>query len=210
LKCENEKEKVEKLENRMCTEPNNILNVISKAIVQKLRHEKKIIMQKDGFVDIDNLKTFLSDFVKSNFTIENIKKSYLKQKESGKQSGKQRWELKQECDKYYVRVFQGHSKSVGENIEEFQEFQELLSDPFTVYHGTMNKCVHTILEKGLKPMSRQHVHMASELSGVRQNSEVILQIDMENAMKNGVKFYRALNGVILSKDIPSEFIKIKK
>jgi len=185
----------------MCTEPNNILNIISKAIVQKLRHEKKIIMEKDGFVDIDNLKTFLSEFVKSNFTIENIKKSYLKQKESGKQ----RWDLKEECDKYYVRVFQGHSKIIGENITELQE--ELITVPFPVYHGTMNKCLSTILEKGLKPMSRHHVHMASELSGVRQNSEAILQIDMENAMKNGVKFYKALNGVILSKDIPSEFIK---
>ena len=47
LKYENEEkdEKDEKLENRMCTEPKDILNVISKAIVQKLRHEKKIIMQ---------------------------------------------------------------------------------------------------------------------------------------------------------------------
>jgi RNA:NAD 2'-phosphotransferase (TPT1/KptA family) len=190
LKCE---EKVDELR--------DIINIISKAIVQKLRHEKKIIMEKDGFVDIDNLKTFLSEFVKSNFTIENIKKSYLKQ------TDKKRWELKEECDKYYVRAFQGHSKSIGENITDVEEFQELISVPFTVYHGTTNKCVNIILEKGLKPMLRQHVHMASDLFGIRQNSEVILQIDMENAMKNGIKFYKASNGVILSKDIPCEFIK---
>lgn len=184
-------------------EPKDVSNIISKVIVQKLRHETKIIMEKDGFVDTDNLKTFLSEFVKANFTIENIKKSYLKQK----QMSKQRWELKERGDKFYVRVFQGHSKIIGENITDIEEFQELISVPFPVYHGTTIKSTDIILEKGLNPMTRKHVHMASDLWGIRHNSEVILQIDMENAMKNGIEFYKASNGVILSEYIPCEFIK---
>ena len=50
-------------------------------------------------------------------------------------------------------------------------------------------------------MSRNHIHFAKHKnlsSGIRRNAEVYIYIDIEKAMKDGIKFYESDNGVILS------------
>jgi len=56
-------------------------------------------------------------------------------------------------------------------------------------------------------MSRMHIHCAiSEpndkvISGMRSSSQVMIYIDMEKAMNDGIKFYMSKNKVILTKGI---------
>jgi 2'-phosphotransferase len=67
-------------------------------------------------------------------------------------------------------------------------------------------------------MGRQHIHMAKGLpgeviSGMRQNSEVVIQINVTDAIKAGIRFFESDNGVILSDGIdgggviPAQFLK---
>ncbi len=65
-------------------------------------------------------------------------------------------------------------------------------------------------------MSRQHIHMATDLpgkakSGARLNCDVLIFLDLAGAMQAGCKFYRSANGVILSTGIdgciPPEFFQ---
>lgn len=55
-------------------------------------------------------------------------------------------------------------------------------------------------------MSRNHIHMAAGhkgevMSGMRFNCNLYIEIDIEKAMKDGIKFYVSENNVILSKGI---------
>lgn len=62
-------------------------------------------------------------------------------------------------------------------------------------------------------MSRQYVHLSEDtetakMVGKRRDSDpVILRIDTVNAVKAGVKFYRANDKVWLCKQLPPRFIK---
>ena len=62
-------------------------------------------------------------------------------------------------------------------------------------------------------MSRQYVYLSEDIEtakmvGKRKDSDsVILYIDTSNAVKAGVKFYRANDKVWLCKQLPPQFIK---
>lgn len=64
-------------------------------------------------------------------------------------------------------------------------------------------------------MKRQHIHFAQGvpadkvISGMRKSSQVLIYIDLERAMRAGIKFYLADNGVILSKGDESGFVPIE-
>jgi putative RNA 2'-phosphotransferase len=85
--------------------------------------------------------------------------------------------------------------------------------PAVLYHGTAKRFLDSIKKEGLKPMSRQYVHLSEDtetakMVGKRRDSDpVILRIDTAEAMKAGVKFYRANDKVWLCKQLPSQFIK---
>lgn len=68
-------------------------------------------------------------------------------------------------------------------------------------------------------MGRTHIHFTTGLSsdntvisGMRRSCEVLIYLDLENALKDGFKFYVSANGVILSPGntngyIPSKYFK---
>lgn len=79
------------------------------------------------------------------------------------------------------------------------------SDVPSCIHGTFERFLDSIKETGLNRMKRNHIHFTTSLpnegeviSGMRKSCEVAIYIDIENAMNDGIKFYRANNGVILT------------
>lgn len=115
---------------------------------------------------------------------------------------------------------QGHSKEIGDRIND-SELLEPINKPLELcVHGTYKKFINKILETGLKTMTRKHIHFATGyvgdekvISGARTSAEVFIEIDMELAMNDGIKFYLSSNGVILSNGInntiePKYFKKI--
>ena len=86
-----------------------------------------------------------------------------------------------------------------------------------VWHGTYRKHVEAILANGLSPMKREHIHMqrtsvGSELrgqcviSGMRTDSEIIIEIDARACVENGYELLESANGVILcGSSIPPEY-----
>lgn len=79
--------------------------------------------------------------------------------------------------------------------------------PAILYHGTNTKALPSILQEGIRPMSRQYVHLSAgthfaTLAGSRRGELVILQVDTEQARGLGVTFYYAGNEVWLSDRVP--------
>jgi 2'-phosphotransferase len=77
-----------------------------------------------------------------------------------------------------------------------------------VVHGTFTKFWPLIKEQGLKRMNRNHIHFAPGLpkeegviSGMRTSCDIIIQIDMEAAIKDGIAFYISSNNVILTEGL---------
>lgn len=73
-----------------------------------------------------------------------------------------------------------------------------------VCHGTEAQHVSSIINKGLSRMTRNHIHFTptdkhkGTVSGFRNRSEVLVYIDLDKALKDGVQFFLSKNGVILS------------
>jgi len=119
---------------------------------------------------------------------------------------------------WLIRANQGHSVKV----ESEGLFTPITADTAlaTAVHGTTHAAWLLIVASGgLKPMARNHVHFASGLpagfksvvesesageeaapviSGMRKSSTVLMFLDVEKAMAQGLKLWLSENGVILS------------
>lgn len=115
---------------------------------------------------------------------------------------KQRYSFNE--DKTKIRANQGHSIKVD------VEFKEL-EPPDTLYHGTARKSFDSITRHGIKPMSRQWVHMSKDYEtavqvGSRHGEPVILVVNAKKMHEAGIKFYLSENGVWLTEYIDPKYI----
>ncbi len=117
---------------------------------------------------------------------------------------KQRFAIKQNGSEYFIRANQGHSQNVGEQINSDKLLKKLSKPIPGVFHGTYKKHIDSIKATGLNRMSRQHIHLAKGLdaaSGKRNDNNLIVYVDMGNAMADGIVFYESANGVILTEGV---------
>ena len=119
------------------------------------------------------------------------------------QCDKQRFKLTEVEGKLFIAANQGHSiESVTAERKEVIDSSEI---PICI-HGTNMKAIQLIQKSGgLSKMSRNDIHMASDLpesgnviSGMRKSADVVVWIDVGKAMAQGIKFFISKNGVILS------------
>lgn len=174
----------------------------SKALSKILRHQAGnmgVSMDASGRVLLSDLLK-LPDF--RSVTVEDI----ILIVES---CDKQRFSLSQqeETGSLMIRANQGHTLT-GLEVDKFLEslsierVMEITNGTGQVYHGTYNDVLPIIQSEGLCRMDRNHVHFAtaydgSVLSGMRKTCEVVVAVDVVNAMEEGLVFYRSANGVIL-------------
>ncbi|KAF8782504.1 tRNA 2'-phosphotransferase 1 like protein [Argiope bruennichi] len=170
---------------------------LSKSLSWLLRHgaeSQGLILDEGGFIDVQkilNLKQF------KNFTVDDIKRVVV-------QNDKKRFTLryKENENCLQIRANQGHTLKVDDDA-----LLNLLTEenvPHVVYHGTYLSKLKNIKQKGLSRMKRNHIHFISKfpgegsvISGMRSNCEVVICIDTLRAMKDGFKFYKSDNEVIL-------------
>ena len=117
------------------------------------------------------------------------------------QSDKKRHELRDGR----IRALYGHSTP-----------QKLLKEPAeppaTLYHGTSPDAARSIKADGLRPMSRQYVHlstdteMAMQVGRRKADTPIILVVKAGEAHAHGVVFYRGNDRVWLADLVPATFI----
>jgi len=108
------------------------------------------------------------------------------------------------ADGLRIRAAQGHSISVELGLMPIEP-------PPVLYHGTATRFIEAILSQGLKPQTRQQVHLSideptARRVGQRHGKPVILEIDARRMHAEGFKFCRADNGVWLTDQVPPEFL----
>ena len=108
------------------------------------------------------------------------------------------------ADGLRIRAAQGHSVAVELGLPPREP-------PATLYHGTATRFVEAILAEGLKPQSRQQVHLSIDLAtaqrvGQRHGKPFIFKVDARRMHLQGFNFYLADNGVWLVDRVPPEFL----
>ncbi len=117
---------------------------------------------------------------------------------------KQRFGIKQVGGEFFIRANQGHSQNVGEQICSDKLLKKLSKPIPGVFHGTYKKHLDSIKATGLNRMTRQHIHLAKGLdatSGKRHDNNLIVYVDMNKAIGDGIEFFESANGVILTEGI---------
>jgi putative RNA 2'-phosphotransferase len=104
-----------------------------------------------------------------------------------------------------IRASQGHSVPVELGLMPQEP------PPHVLYHGTATRFVGPIFSEGLKPRSRQQVHLSADETtarhvGQRHGKPAILKVEAFRMHAKGFKFFLSDNGVWLTDYVPSEFL----
>ncbi|TYZ08133.1 RNA 2'-phosphotransferase [Hymenobacter lutimineralis] len=108
-------------------------------------------------------------------------------------------------DGQLLRASQGHSVEVDLGLEP-------VVPPAALYHGTATRFVASILAEGLRPGSRQHVHLSpdratAEAVGRRHGKPAILLVAAGAMHEAGIPFYQSANGVWLTAAVPPRYLQ---
>lgn len=175
----------------------------SRLLSYYLRHaaaERNIPISSEGYVLVDAL------LAQPDFKAGHVDLALIQQAVAN--NSKQRFQMKKDSKgDIYIRATQGHSiASVrSEDLLTPITMEDLPRYPVVV-HGTFRRFwENNIKENGLSRMGRNHVHFATGypndgqvISGMRQACDVYIELDLVNALSDGMKVYVSANGVILT------------
>lgn len=105
----------------------------------------------------------------------------------------------------YIRATYGHSIEIDLDLPS----EDI---PDTLFVPTTEKEAELLLEGGIKPSDRTYVHLsgnyesAVEAGSVRSDEPVILEVDAEQALENGVNIMLAGKQVYISKEIEPKYL----
>lgn len=110
------------------------------------------------------------------------------------------------ADHTKIRANQGHSIPVDVELRE-------AVPPEILYHGTGEKAVSSIIEQGLLPGNRLHVHMSTDIQtaitvGTRHGKPFVFRVQARHMQEDGFRFFLSENGVWLTKTVPPAYLSI--
>jgi putative RNA 2'-phosphotransferase len=169
---------------------------LGKLLALVLRHRPEvagITLDPAGWVDVDALVVGLRRTGR-RVTADDVRRTV-------DADGKGRYELVAGR----IRAAQGHSVDVELGLAPVEP-------PPVLYHGTVERVVPAILAAGLRPGSRQFVHLSADVAtaravGRRRGEPVVLVVDAAGAHAAGQVFRRASNGVWLTDALPAGFVR---
>lgn len=106
-----------------------------------------------------------------------------------------------------IRANQGHS--IPNIVVEMTRPEP----PEILYHGTAERFIDSILSEGLKPMSRQFVHISPDYEtavkvGSRHGKPVVFAFRAKDFVNDGNALYLSANGVWQARCVPAKYLKI--
>ncbi|SEF69783.1 putative RNA 2'-phosphotransferase [Actinacidiphila yanglinensis] len=104
-----------------------------------------------------------------------------------------------------IRASQGHSVPVDLGLAA-------AVPPDVLYHGTATATWPSIRAEGLRPMSRQDVHLSADVEtalrvGARHGSPLVLVVDAAGLAADGHEFRVSDNGVWLTGPVPPRWLR---
>ena len=171
-------------------------NSTSKFISLILRHRPEVIgitLDEHGWANVDELLAGISRTRPLDMAgLEEIVRTDEKQRYSFN------------ADRTKIRANQGHSVPVDVELQP-------VTPPALLYHGTGEKFVPSIEARGLIPKTRLYVHLSGDYDtarkvGARHGKPRVYQINAARMSADGYEFFRSVNGVWLTKQVPPQYL----
>lgn len=171
----------------------------SKFLSYVLRHNPGALglhLDPGGWADVDTLLD------RAQADGRSIDRSLLKRVIA--QGEKERFALSD--DETKIRANYGHSIDVDLDLTP-------TVPPEQLYHGTARQPLPAIQKNGLRPQSRQYVHLSSTRDeavqvGSRHGTPVVLTIDAQALYHAGTSLYPSTDAVWLTERVPPQFLHI--
>ena len=170
---------------------------ISKYLSLVLRHDPSaagVTLDEEGWVHVEDL---LAGAARHGRRFTRVELDQVVQT-----NDKQRFAFSPDGQR--IRANQGHSVSVDLGLTPE-------TPPDVLYHGTVERFVSSIMEKGIEKGARQFVHLSLDVAtatrvGSRRGKPVILKIAAASMHADGFRFYCSANGVWLTERVPPLYI----
>lgn len=175
----------------------------NKVVSQALRHQPwayGLELEDNGWVRVDQLMEGIAEAHRELSGLTAVDLFSMMQQPANQQ--------RHQLLNQKIRALYGHS-IVGLKLNLSSR-----RPPFVLYHGTNTACLPAILDQGLLPMARRHVHLSSDrrtsqkAALAKSQHPVLLGVFALNAHAQGVEFYKAQDQVWLSSQVPPEFIQV--
>ncbi|WP_372366343.1 RNA 2'-phosphotransferase [Candidatus Uabimicrobium sp. HlEnr_7] len=175
---------------------------LSRFMALILRHRPEVIgleLDHEGWCE---LQVLLQKIQKSSPTWRTLNEENIRQVVEN--CNKQRFTIKNGR----MRANQGHS---NKNVEV--QFSKIIPKQ-NLYHGTSKRAWQKIQSSGLLPMNRHHVHLSADIKtavkvGKRYDKNpILLKINIEKALADGIQFYISENNVYLCEHIPADLLEM--
>ena len=179
----------------------DLLTGTSRFISLILRHKPEVIgitLDEHGWADVDDMIAGINQSGKYKIDRDMLD-------EIVRTDEKQRYSYNE--DHTLIRANQGHSIPVDVELEKVEP-------PEFLYHGTGEKFTASIDKQGLIPKSRLYVHLSPDEEtavkvGRRHGKPVNYLVRAGNMKRDGYAFYRSVNGVWLTKEVPVKYLRKK-
>lgn len=176
------------------------LTRMSKFLSMVLRHKPEVIgisLDEHGWADVKELIEGMNK--KYSFNMEILEEIVWT-------DNKQRYSFNE--DKTKIRANQGNSIPVDVELEK-------VDPPEYLWHGTGEKYVESIDRIGLISKRRLYVHLSldeetAKKVGKRHGRPVIYRVHAGEMVRDGLKIYRSVNGVWLTKKVPVKYLEKMK
>ncbi|HYE98781.1 MAG TPA: RNA 2'-phosphotransferase [Planctomycetota bacterium] len=175
----------------------NRLASLSKRMSRILRHEPErfgVVLDAEGFATLANLLDALRR------ERPDVTEADVRAVVDTVEPGKQRYSIVGD----EIRANYGHSVEVKIR-------HPVARPPELLLHGTAESALAGILSNGLKPMSRQYVHLTEDRAlalsvGGRHGKPRLIRVDAARAHGDGVRFYVANRSFWLADEVPPGYV----
>ncbi|MEE4541397.1 RNA 2'-phosphotransferase [Streptomyces sp. V4-01] len=171
---------------------------ISKYLSMLLRHQPEaagLVLDEGGWVEVDELIAACAARGRrfSRADLDHVVANNNKKRFAYSPDGRR------------IRASQGHSVAVELGLAA-------APPPEVLYHGTASATLPLILRDGLRPMSRQDVHLSADVEtavrvGSRHGRPVVLVVEAAALAAAGHEFRVSANGVWLTDAVPPERLR---
>ena len=174
------------------------LNEISKFLSLVLRHkpiEIDLTIDNEGWAIVNDLITKMNN-ARITLTFEDLK-------EVVDTNDKKRFVFSDDFSK--IRANQGHSIDVDLKFDS-------VTPPKILYHGTAEKNIASIFEKGILKKDRNYVHLSADIKtaskvGMRYGKPIVIEVKALEMHQNGHLFFLSDNNVWLTDFVANKYLR---
>lgn len=179
----------------------NEKNKVSKLLSLVLRHKPEelgLTIDNEGWASVNHLIEKINN--------AGISLTYGELREVVDTNEKKRFVFSDDFSK--LRAYQGHSIEVNLKLAP-------VIPPFFLFHGTAEKNIASILDKGILKQDRNYVHLSADIDtatkvGMRYGKPIVFEVLSKDMFDEGINFYKTDNLVWLTGNIHPKYIRLKK